>query len=48
MPFNYAITPKLAKAEAVTQWQFQNVFCTLKKAACLKQRSCCRFLHSRN
>lgn len=31
MPFNYAITPKLAKAEAVTQWQFQNVFCTLKK-----------------
>lgn len=31
MPFNYAVIPKLAKAEAVTQWQFQNVFCTLKK-----------------
>lgn len=31
MPFNYTIIPKLAKAEAVTQQQFQNAFCTLKK-----------------
>lgn len=31
MPFSYAIIPKLVKAEAVNQGQFQNVFRTLKK-----------------